>query len=79
MVELMGRCCTLVELLTELVLIGGCRFDASGTAEGRHRLERSGREPLMLRKKTADGKLLWGSQISKLFKILFQHIRFILT
>lgn len=47
-----------MELLIGLVLVGGCRFEASGAAEGRHRLERSGREPLMLREETADGKLL---------------------
>lgn len=59
-VALLGRWCAPVELMIGLVLMGGCGFETSGAAEGKHRLERSGREPLMLREETADGKLMWG-------------------
>lgn len=59
---LLGRWDAPVELLPGVVLIGGCEFEASGAAEGKDRLERSGSEPLILREETADGKLLWGGK-----------------
>lgn len=56
-VALLGSWCAPVELLIGVIVVnGGCEFKASGAAEGKHRLERSGREPLMLRENTADGK-----------------------